>query len=112
MSLDQVNKIHLVVRHSELLCVKRSYRLTATFSQTIKASALVSAEPVVIALTPFTNAVHNETSKAVEELICDDRFRTRYGCSANQFCRPALLRAITFEPTGTTPQTWLLTNVV
>ena len=29
-------------------------------------------------------AVHNETSKAVEQLICDDRFRTRYGCSANQ----------------------------
>ena len=57
-------------------------------------------------------AVHNETSKAVEQLICDDRFRTRYGCSANPFCRPARLRAITFEPTGTTPQTWLLTNVV
>lgn len=112
MSLDQVYKTHLAVRLSEMLCVKLSYRLTATASQTIRASALVSAEPVIIALMQFTDAVHNETSKAVEQLICDARFRTRYGCSANPFCRPARLRAITFEPTGTTPQTWLLTNVV
>ncbi len=58
MSLDQVNKTHLIVRHYELLCVKTSYRLTATFSQTIKASALVSAEPVIVALMQFADAVH------------------------------------------------------
>lgn len=112
MSLDQVNKTHLMVRHSELFCVKMLHRLIATFSQAIKASARVFAEPLIVALMQFTDAVHNETSKAVEQLICDARFRTRYGCSANPFCRPARLRAITFEPTGTTPQTWLLTNVV
>ena len=70
MSLDLVNKTHLAVRLSELLCVKLSYRLTATASQTIRASALVSAEPVIIALMQFTDAVHNESSKAVEQLIC------------------------------------------
>ena len=114
MSLDQVNKTHIIVRHPELLCAKTLYRMTATFSHSTKAPALASAEPVIIALMQFTDAVHNinETSKAVEQLICDDWFRTRYGCSANQFCRPALLRAITFEPKGTKPQTWLLTNVV
>jgi len=69
VSLDQVNKTHLIVRHSELFCVETSYRLIERFTQTIKASARAPVEPVIVALMQLTDAVHNETSKAVEQLI-------------------------------------------
>ncbi len=49
------------------------------------------------AAAELADAVHNETSIAVEQVICDNRFRTRYGwqCrSGVKLCRRTTVRLI------------------